>query len=650
MMIDMGKTALITGISGQDGSYLAELLLQKKYTVFGTLKQESDKSRITPLLDRITVIDADMSREESLANAIKKSGAEEVYNFAAHSFPQSSWGSPVAVAEVTAMGVVRLLEAIRKTNPAIRFYQASTSELFGKATTPVQNENTPFHPRNPYGVAKLYGYWATVNYREQYHLHASNGIAFNHESPQRGLEYVTRKITRGVALIHAGLSGEIELGSLDARRDWGFAGDYCVDLDTSILTNEGFKYYDEIKTGDTVLNYNTKTNCLEQDKVIKKVLIKNKDKMYTFQGRGLKLRCSANHRIYYQRKSKSSKGGWSNWKICDAKDFYSIIKNLKLRTKYEFRLPHVQGYKNRGLEIKDDWFKLIGYLLSEGVLYDGNRSFRISVSQSKIINKDVYEDINRTLKNLGLVHRVRERSDGVVEFIFNTASSEKIISYFDSFDIHLMPKWIYKAGDGQLKLLFKAMMDGDGCWGTMRYVSKRKDLISSFQTIATILGYRTTIHQRKSGIWECTLIALRKKYMYITDCTEEDHNENVWCVTTENGTIVTNKDNGIAVSGNCKAMWLMLQQKNPDDYVIATGETHSVKDVVQTAFEAAGIKDWEKYVKIDKSLLRPPEKYTLCGDSSKARKVLDWKPEVSFKELIKMMVEADIKLVESKGN
>ncbi len=320
----MGKTALITGISGQDGSYLAELLLQKKYGVFGTLKPGSDKSRVAHLLEQVTVIDADMSSQESLANAIKKSCPDEIYNFAAHSFPQSSWSVPAAVAEVTAIGVIRLLEAIRKTNPAIRFYQASTSELFGKATTPVQDENTPFHPRNPYGIAKLYGYWATVNYREQYGIHASNGIAFNHESPCRGLEYVTRKITHGVALIHAGLSGEIVLGNLDARRDWGFAGDYV------------------------------------------------------------------------------------------------------------------------------------------------------------------------------------------------------------------------------------------------------------------------------------------------------------------------------------KAMWLMLQQKTPDDYVIATGETHSVKDIVEVAFDAAGINDWDRYVKIDNSLVRPPEKYTLCGDSSKARRILGWKPEVSFKDLIKMMVEADIELTEGK--
>jgi len=314
----MKKSALITGIAGQDGSYLAELLLEKKYEVFGTLKAGSDNSRISHFSDKITVINADMNNENSLANAIKLSDPDELYNFASYSFPQSSWNDPVSVAESTALGVSRLLEAIRKTNPKIRLYQASTSELFGKATTAVQNENTPFHPRNPYGVSKLYGYWTVVNYREKYGLHASNGIAFNHESPRRGTEFVTRKITNEVARINHGLSKKLVLGDLDARRDWGFAGDYV------------------------------------------------------------------------------------------------------------------------------------------------------------------------------------------------------------------------------------------------------------------------------------------------------------------------------------KAMWLMLQQKKSDDYVIATGEMHSVRDVVEIAFNAAGIKNWKSYVKIDESFVRTPEKYTLCGDSSKARKVLGWTPEVSFKDLIEMMVKKDI--------
>lgn len=320
----MKKTALITGIAGQDGSYLAELLLEKKYCVYGTVKNKSQIENIAHIYDKITLVDADLSDESSLCSAVKSIWPSEIYNLAAPSFPQASWDNPLAVADVVALGVLRMLESIRKTNPDARFYQAGSSEMFGNANTPVQNENTPFKPRNPYGSAKAYGYWAVINHRENYSLHASNGITFNHESPRRGMEFVTRKISYGVARIYHGLSKEIILGNLDSRRDWGFSGDFV------------------------------------------------------------------------------------------------------------------------------------------------------------------------------------------------------------------------------------------------------------------------------------------------------------------------------------RAMWLMLQNKNPGDYVIATGQTHSVRDVLEIAFNSAGIKNWEPYVKIDKSLVRPAEKCPLCGDSTKARTVLGWKPEVSFKNMIKMMVESDIKLLENR--
>ncbi|MBU1178593.1 GDP-mannose 4,6-dehydratase [Patescibacteria group bacterium] len=211
-----------------------------------------------------------------------------------------------------------------------------------------------------------------------------------------------------------------------------------------------------------------------------------------------------------------------------------------------------------------------------------------------------------------------------------------------------MPKWVYNAGNKQLELILKAMMDGDGSWGTMTYISNRKDLIHDFQTIATILGYRTTLHSRKSGMHECCLISKRKKYAYVTDCKKEKSSEQIWCVTTKNGTIVTNKDSGIAVSGNCEAMWLMLQQKNPDDYVVATGENHSIKEFVQEAFKCAGVTNWQKHIQIDKRFLRPAEVDYLRGNCAKAKKKLGWKPKTSFKELVKIMVEADINKLRDK--
>lgn len=220
--------ALITGITGQDGSYLAEFLLKKGYRVSGLVRRTStfNDERIRHLLDDIEVIDADLLDQLSLIQALRTSQADEVYNLAAMSFVATSFQQPVATGEYTALSVARMLEAVRLANKPIRFYQASTSEMFGKAQTVPQNERTPFYPRSPYGVAKLYGHWITVNFRESYNLFACSGILFNHESPRRGLEFVTRKISRSVARIKLGLQEKLVLGNLDAQRDWGFAGDY----------------------------------------------------------------------------------------------------------------------------------------------------------------------------------------------------------------------------------------------------------------------------------------------------------------------------------------------------------------------------------------------------------------------------------------
>jgi GDPmannose 4,6-dehydratase len=221
-------SALITGITGQDGSYLAEFLLEKGYRVYGMLRRSStfNGERIRHLLDRIELIDADLLDQLSIIQALRYSQADEVYNLAAMSFVGTSFQQPVATGEYTALSVARMLEAVRLASWPIRFYQASSSEMFGLAQTVPQNERTPFHPRSPYGVAKLYGHWITINFRESYNLFACSGILFNHESPRRGMEFVTRKISHGVARISLGLQEKLVLGNLDARRDWGCASDY----------------------------------------------------------------------------------------------------------------------------------------------------------------------------------------------------------------------------------------------------------------------------------------------------------------------------------------------------------------------------------------------------------------------------------------
>src|SRR6186997_1434453 len=220
--------ALITGITGQDGSYLAEHLLAKGYHVVGVVRRSSTTpyERIAHLVDKIELASADLLDQTSLTDVVQATKPHEIYNLAAQSFVQTSWQQPVLTGEFTALGVTRMLDAIRLTNPDVRFYQASSSEMFGKVVETPQVESTPFYPRSPYGVAKVYGHWITVNYRESFNMFASSGILFNHESPRRGLEFVTRKISDGVARIKLGHAKELRLGNLEAQRDWGYAGDY----------------------------------------------------------------------------------------------------------------------------------------------------------------------------------------------------------------------------------------------------------------------------------------------------------------------------------------------------------------------------------------------------------------------------------------
>jgi GDPmannose 4,6-dehydratase len=245
------RTALVTGITGQDGSYLAELLLEKGYRVIGLVRRSSSErnERIAHLEGRVTLVQGDLLDPVSLTHVVRTYRPDEVYNLAAQSFVPTSWSQPVLTAEFTAVGVTRLLEAVRQECPTARFYQASSSEMFGLVRESPQKETTPFHPRSPYGVAKVYGHHITVNYRESYDLFATSGILFNHESPRRGVEFVTRKITRAVARIAARKDHELRLGNLDARRDWGFAGDYVEAMWLMLQANEPKDYV--VATGET---------------------------------------------------------------------------------------------------------------------------------------------------------------------------------------------------------------------------------------------------------------------------------------------------------------------------------------------------------------------------------------------------------------
>ncbi len=274
------KTALITGITGQDGPYLAELLLSKGYKVYGLVRRLStpNMDNIKHIYDKIEVVSGDLLDQGSLTDAIKNSKPDEVYNLAAQSFVKASWDQPVLTGEFTALGVTRMLEAIRAVNPKIKFYQASSSEMFGKVTETPQRETTRFHPRSPYGVAKVYGHYITVNYRESYGIFACSGILFNHESPRRGIEFVTRKITNAVARISLGKQDKLELGSLEPKRDWGFSGDYAEAMWLMLQQEKPDDYV--IATGE---NHSVREFVKEAFKVIgiedwKKYVVANKEK------------------------------------------------------------------------------------------------------------------------------------------------------------------------------------------------------------------------------------------------------------------------------------------------------------------------------------------------------------------------------------
>ena len=274
------KRALITGITGQDASYLAEFLLNKGYKVFGTTRRTStvNNERIKHIEDKLEILSADLLDQGSITSVISKAEPDEVYNLAAQSFVKASWDQPVLTGEFTALGVTRMLEAIRAVNPKIKFYQASSSEMFGKVTETPQKETTRFHPRSPYGVAKVYGHYITLNYRESYDIFACSGILFNHESPRRGIEFVTRKITHGVARIKLGKQNKLDLGSLEPKRDWGFAGDYVEAMWLMLQQEKPDDYV--IATGE---NHSVREFVEESFKVIgvkdwEKYVVANKEK------------------------------------------------------------------------------------------------------------------------------------------------------------------------------------------------------------------------------------------------------------------------------------------------------------------------------------------------------------------------------------
>jgi len=670
------KTALITGITGQDGSYLAELLISKGYVVHGLKRRSSsfNTSRIDHLYQdphdenkKLILHYGDMTDSSGLIRLIQQIQPDEIYNLAAQSHVKVSFETPEYTANADGLGTLRLLEAIRilGLEKKTRFYQASTSEMFGRVQEIPQTEKTPFYPVSPYGTAKLYAHWIVKNYRESYGIFACSGILFNHESPVRGETFVTRKITRAVAQIHHGLQEKLFIGNIDSERDWGHAKDYCIDLDTKILTNKGFKYRHEINISDVIINYNTLINKWEYDNIEEIYDIEHKGKMYNFHGNGVSFRCSPNHRLFYQYKSGKSKN-WSKNKEITAEKFYETINDLQIRSKYDYRLIGVQSLNNyNDFDISNDMIILIGFLISEGCLSISKKiggGTQLSVSQS---NKKFYIDLKKCIDNLNLKYTENSREDGVSNFVFSAESRDLILSYFDRMDIHHLPNIVYSFSKPQLELLYKTMMDGDGCWANMTYTSIRYDVVDKLQDVCAMIGYKSIIHKRKSGVYDLIIHSHAKKstYNYVISCdVEENVEENIWCLKTKNnGTIVTKKDGlGIFSSGNCEGMWLMLQQDKPDDYILATNRKMSVRKFIELSFKEIGIDIfWDGFgvdekgynretgdilVEIDSQYFRPNEVDLLLGDYTKAKTELGWSPKCQIKDLIKDMVTSDIEL------
>lgn len=672
------KTAIITGITGMDGSYLSDLLLEKGYRVIGISRRTSTSNtkNIRHILNHPNFIleSGDITDTHSISTIFKKysPNIDEVYNLAAQSHVKESFNSPGLTWDITGKGCLNVLNSMKENGLiSTPFYQASSSEMFGKNfdVSPCgdmyQDENTKLLPQSPYAIAKCAAHHITRLYREAYGAHASCGILFNHEGPRRGEEFVTRKITKWIGEFykwtkktgidpnvlvqtsddilygsgHPESFPKLRLGNLNAYRDWGYAPDYCIDYDVPLLTTDGWKFRDNLSIGDEIINFNPKTSALETD-VIEEIYDTDSDGVrYHFKGVSVNFSCTANHRIYYQQKSKKSKGGWSDWKVCSAKDLYDKFKNLVDRTKYDYRFPGFFKNECGEYDIEDDKIYLLGILLSEGCMTNRSRSLEISISQSLIANERVHSKIQKTIDGLSLTYSLRKRNDGVVEWRFNVDSSKEILDWFDKPNVHIMPRYVYKFSQRQANILFSALMDGDGCWGSMSYSSKRHLLLMDFQSVANLAGYRT------GKVGDCTInvIAKRKKYNYIQEVRKTtDENKNVWCVKTKNKTIITRDNECSFISGNCEAMWLITQQTHADDYVICTGQTHTIRELLSAAFEYIGIKDWSNYIVIDPKFYRPAEVDYLRGENIKARTKLGWWPKTSFSELVKRMVENDI--------
>jgi len=652
----MKKKAFLTGISGQDSSYLAEYLLDKNYEVYGMIRRhsvaENQQYRLENIRNEVKTFYGDMTDQTSIEKLLSEIKPDEIYNLAAQSHVRISFDIPQYTVQTNALGVINILEAYKRICPEAKFYQASSSEMFGNSIDPdgFQRETTKMDPVSPYGCSKVFGYNIVRHYRRAYGLHACNGILFNHESPRRGSNFVTSKVVKGACMIKLGMQDYLELGNLDSHRDWGHSKDYCIDLETKILTKNGYKFRDEVAMGDTIINLNIETGKWEEDIINNIYDVEYDGIMYNFNGNGINFRCSENHRIIYQRKSSNSKN-WGKWKEATAHDIYDIFNDISLRNKYNYRFPGFTGINKKDYDVDDNMLILLGYLVTEGYLSKSKiigGGMQLSVSQS---NKKYLTEMLECINNLNLDSNIKIRKDNVCEVIFNSKSRDIILEYFEDFDIHKLPSFIYELSFRQSNLLYKTMMNCDGCWSNMLYISKNYNLANQFSDVANYAGYRTKIKQRKSGIYDVTVFSHGKKsvHNYITSIIEEKAKENIWCITAKNNqTIITKKNDSCFISGNCRAMHMIINHDIADDFVVSTMETHSIREMCEIVFNYLGM-DYRDYVIQNPIFLRPEELSYLKGDSTKIRTELGWKPYYKFEEIMIEMIEHWMKILDKNN-
>ncbi len=663
------KVALITGITGQDGSYLAEFLLHMGYEVHGMIRRSSafNTQRIDHIYQDPHVKErtlflhyGNLADGGRISNLVSEIQPDEIYHLAAMSQVRVSFDMPEYTGNVTGLGVTRMLEAIRHNCPTAKFYNAASSEIWG-ASLPPQDENTLFRPKSTYACSKAYAHWMTENYRKGYNIFACSGTLGNHESPRSGETFVTRKITVAITNILKGRQDFLYLGNLEAKRDWGF----CYDNKTEILTNFGWKLFKDLNYKDEVATLN-KEGYLEYKIPSKIIERKYNKKMIVFQNRHLDLVVTPNHNMYVKNIKKN------NYELLEAEEVFKSINKWKFKKdafwqgkemKY-FLLPSIVKYKNKRIESSlklnmDDWLEFLGWRISEGCTGNGKRGdYRVSISQT--FAKVKYRvEIEDCLKKLNFKYRVTEK-----EFIIQDKQLWNYLKQFGKSKDMYVPLFIKTLDKRQIMIFLNSLFKGDGNGKidinkNCNFYTSSKRLIDDVQELLLKCGLSGNVRQHKNrkDAYRINIISQYNNPSFRGNSNsilkQVDYNGKIYCCTVPNHIIYVRRNGKGCWCGNSpeyvEQIWKMLQLSEPVDLVLGTGESHSVLEFLKEAFSCIGLNH-KTYLKQDKNYLRPLEIDELRIDAKKAKKLLDWQPKIKFKELVGIMVDADMQATGLRPN